>query len=414
MTIRDTLRAEVSVLKLSLVSSLGVATAIAGCAPTVRTFEGVGGGETSSSSTATSSSSTTSSSTTSTTSSSTTSTTSSSGVSSSSSGGGPKTATYPVAPSAGNFMWQGVQDQFLDQDSQPCKARVTIAAGDQATCFVGANGNLYCAGQIDVTNYGSKFVDTGVAGVEQILMSPTFNAANHNSICVVRSNKGGECWGSDNDQGQFADGNKNASPLPVSWGGILDMHRLATGTWDSICGLTNSGKAYCAGYSFGATAIASPGIHQNLFVDTFGMINTDSTTVLRVPNSRAECKIGADGYECGGTTPYGMPGTVVDGTVQGGGASGRACWLSSDGKVTCTPWSPGMPGPPIFGSMFTAMPVLAISGNFYSDDICGVYSDGSIACMGKNAHGELGTGDTAPVGAEKIVAPPGTIDVTCK
>jgi hypothetical protein len=225
----------------------------------------------------------------------------------------------------------------------------------------------------------------------------------------VATGRGGECWGSDNDQGEFGDGTKVGSTDPVAWGSHTDLHRLATGTWDQICGLTDGGDAYCAGYGFDTTPVAQ-GAHTSVYVDTFGQANFDSATVVRVPNSRTECKITVDGFACGGPAPYGNGGQVVDGTVQ----DGRACWLESDGKVTCTPWSFGPPGAPVFAPTFTARPVLAIAANFYSDAICAVYDDGSIACMGKNDHGQLGTGDTAYVSAETIVAPPGTIDTTCK
>jgi hypothetical protein len=191
------------------------------------------------------------------------------------------------------------------------------------------------------------------------------------------------------------------------------MHRLGTGTWDQICGITSTGEVYCAGFNIGVTPVAK-GTHQNFYVDTFGTLNTDSTTVLRVPNSRAECQVKTTGYQCGNLS-YGQAGKVVDGTVQGASpTNGTSCFLDTAGTVTCNPWSPGPQPTPTNMPAFTAMPVLAIAGNFYSDDLCAVYNDGSIACKGSNKHGELGTGNTQAVNSETIVAPAGTIDVTCK
>jgi hypothetical protein len=321
----------------------------------------------------------------------------------------------PVAPSAGSFAWQGVQDQFVGEDMMPCTARVTIAASDQAMCFVGANGDLYCAGQLYTTDFGTTFMDTGHPGVEQILMSATFNTANNNAICVVVTGHGGECWGSVNDHGQFGDGTMAGSATPVPWGMFPDLHRIATGTWDQICGITTGGAVYCAGLDFAATPVSEGGGHTSAYVDTFGMLHLDSPTVLRVTNSYAQCQISTDGYDCNGPAPFGTAGAVVDGTVGGANPmAGRACWLDNAGRVTCTPWSPGPPATPVEAPMFTAMPVLEIAGNAYTDSLCAVYNDGSISCVGTNDMGQLGTGDTTYVSSETIVAPPGTIDVTCQ
>jgi hypothetical protein len=314
-------------------------------------------------------------------------------------------------------MWQGVQDQFRDANNQPCQMRIAIAMGDQATCFVASDGNLHCAGQLDTHDFGTTFVDTGISGVQQILMSPTFNAPNHDSLCVAKD-QGAECWGSANDWGQFGDGNENAAPNPVSWG-TVDVHRLATGTWDQICGLTSMGEAYCAGYSFGELPLFESGGHQSLFVDTSGMVNLDDAGVLRAVNSRTEATVTPNGFESQGVT-YGAPGKVVDGTVQGmvfmaPPMGGRGCWLDDTGHVTCFSWSLGPPmANPMTWPMFQAQPVLALAGNFYSDGLCAVYADGSVACIGSNTHGELGTGDHSPLSVETVVAPPGSLDVTCQ
>ncbi|XYI01261.1 hypothetical protein ACMHYB_16505 [Sorangium sp. So ce1128] len=63
--------------------------------------------------------------------------------------------------------------------------------------------------------------------------------------------------------------------------------------------------------------------------------------------------------------------------------------------------------------LFTQRPALAIAGNFYTDSLCAVYDDGSISCFGSNDHGQLGVPD-AQLTAEKIVQPPGSVDVSCK
>jgi len=321
---------------------------------------------------------------------------------------------FPVAPSAGDFMWPSLQERFRRSDGTTCTGRIAIAVGDQAVCYAGPGGELRCAGAIYTHSYGSSFVATGETGVDEIAISPTFNAADGNNICIHKTDHTMACMGANTPTGTLGTGDTASIASFTAWQ-VGDVVRM-TGWSDTMCALDGTGQVWCAGYGHTPTPATDGATgHYFMFVDSFGMLNVDGTTVFRAADGTV-CDVEADGLHCSAPMASmlsGTAGAVVDGAAiqpPGGPAMGDppVCWLESSGEVRC-----GVSG--ISQQMFTAAgPILALAGSFYSDTLCAVANDGSLWCKGTNMHGELGTGSTTAVTTETQILPPGTFDLTCQ
>jgi hypothetical protein len=345
-------------------------------------------------------------------------------------------ASLPVAPDATHFMWQGVQTSFLDGTGQPCTGHVAIGVGDQAVCYASPAGELRCAGRIYTHDFGPAFTTVeGVEGVEQILVSSTFNSEDHDAVCVKTKAGEARCMGNDDDWGQFGTGATGPSNGFVFFGQVDDVVAIATGTWDQLCAVTKESGVFCAGYGFGTSPVSVASSATSFWVDTFGTARADDPSIYRAANSRTDAWVDANGgvFDFPPTYPgapspalYGPPGHVVDVTGNAlytppgtGFPQPRSCWLDDAGAAWCAASDPNalpspMPAPPVTTQVFTAHKVLALAGNFYATTLCAVYDDGSIACNGDNGAGQLGLDAPSYVDTETVVQPPGTIDLRCK
>ncbi len=302
----------------------------------------------------------------------------------------------PLAPTADLPMYQGGQRDFRTQRGGTCKGRVAAAMASTGFCFLAADDRVKCAGLIAGIDHGARPTDIGQTGVEQIMLF-FFD----DGMCVTKTDHTVHCMGT--NQNAFG---TTISPTFARWTARSDLAAIASGTWDQICGITLTGQVYCGGlgnpnYGNPPIAVGQPG-QRRVWVDTSGAARLSDAAVLRAGESRTECTVRANGLVCGGTSFGPMNGTVVNGSRSSSAQGDFTCWLDSAGTVGCTT-----------GPRFEAGKVLHLAASYYTDSLCAIYNDGSIWCVGSNSNGKLGTGDTAPLATETMVAPPGTAHVRC-
>jgi hypothetical protein len=321
------------------------------------------------------------------------------------------TGILPVAPSATSFMWPSVQSLFHRADGTTCSGSATVAVNDRAVCYVGVDDDVHCAGAIYSHTF-SGFVALGRHGVDQILLSPTFNSAIGNSICIHETAGTVRCMGQNTYYGAFATGTTDSSDTFVQWSSMTNLAHFG-GSIDTRCALDTAGKVYCAGYNVGATATrqdTGAGGHVSFWITSFGALRIDDPAVFRASNV-SPCQVQADGLHClapGVAALSGTSGTVVDGTITatlGAPDQGATCWLDSSGRVFCTTATTAQ-------RFACAPPMLALAGSFYADAQCAVSNDGALWCSGSNSHGELGIAGAAPDDVQ--VQPPGSVKIECR
>lgn len=313
----------------------------------------------------------------------------------------------PVPPTAASFGWQGLQKQFKRSDGSTCTGAVTIAMGDQAVCFVAADDSLRCAGRVYMKTFGTTFVDTGQKQVDQILLSPTFNIASGNQMCIHKTGGVVMCTGY---------GNVVKAADFTQWGTKTDWAAISTGTFDQLCGIDRAGQVYCSGFGLGNTPLVQDGSrsHTYFWQSTNGALHFDEADVFRASAGRAECRVGSKGLDCP-RSDFGIVGTIVDGSMVESTSPERmddTCWLTQDGKVSC--WRMDRMDVGRLESAFTGGTVLALAANLYTDSMCAVFNDGSLHCVGSNTQGKLGNGTIGTIATETMVQPPGTVRIDCR
>ncbi|MBN2084619.1 MAG: hypothetical protein JW748_05290 [Anaerolineales bacterium] len=183
-------------------------------------------------------------------------------------------------------------------------------------------------------------------------------AAGWSHACALLSGGGLECWGS-NTKGQLGDGTTTESLSPVAVLGLAEGVKAVAAGHRHTCALMETGGVKCWGEN------ASGGLG-------------DGTTINR-------------------SIPVDVPGLEAGVKAVAAGA-GHTCALMQDGSVKCWGWNPSgqlgngtqtnglLPGD--VGGL--SGPVRAVAAG--DQHTCALLEDGSAACWGANASGQLGDG----------------------
>lgn len=277
-----------------------------------------------------------------------------------------------------------------------------ISAGGYHTCATLQGGTIAC--------WGDNIAPHLVAGITTAIQV----AAGDGHDCAVLANGTVACWGANGD-GELDNGTTTSSATPVLASGITTATQVTVGSAHT-CAVLQSGAVSCWGYGFyGQLGNDHTGTTASSLVPVpvvgISAGNPASQVVAGRFNTCALMRNGS--VSCWG---YGIFGQLGDGlqvndpdpaTVHGisnakavGAGSDHACAARADGGLSC--WGTDFNGE--IGDGGTTQMVLEpanvnlIGGvtqvDAGSNDTCARRADGTVACWGLGAHGEIGDGAT--------------------
>ncbi len=316
----------------------------------------------------------------------------------------------------------------------PCSAKpvrvsgglsfTVISAGNNFTCGVTSVGTAYCwgagaQGQLGTGEQSSSDRPERVA-VEGVTF--TTISAGHSHACALSTSGAAYCWGS-NAGGRLGTGASltggRTAPAPVA--GALAFRTISAGYYHT-CGVTRAGVTYCWGRNdqgeTGNGATTAHGLPARVSGDFAGRLvsaavqfdyscalGRDSALYCWGANCYGQLGVDSTTEQCG--TPA-MPCSSTPKAVHAAGAfqavSGffnHACALSAAGQVSC--WgsndqgqlgngsSSGQSNTPAAVAGTAAYKAVAVGRQFS----CAITTDGAAQCWGRNAEGQLGSGDVA-------------------
>ena len=318
--------------------------------------------------------------------------------------GPPAFGSSPVSPPSAAFGWGKNSGALGDgtntgsnlpvavstTNPQPA-TYVDISGGGDHSCGIASTGVAYCwgvgaFGRLGTGNTSSTTVPTPVVTAGALPDTYKDIEAGEVFSCGIGIDDSVYCWGM-NDEGQLGIGTTTGSsnvPVPVlagqSPGQFTD---LAVGAFHA-CAIATDQHAYCWGYNgFG-----------NVGAGTGTLKNPSPLAVLVGPS----------------------PGTFTSITA----GDHRTCAIGTDSRAYC--WGSGTQGGNGNGastddSVMVQVSAGASSGLFSGvapggDQTCGVSTSGAAFCWGRNASGQLGTGNTTPASVPVAVTTAGALPDT--
>ncbi len=308
--------------------------------------------------------------------------------------------------------------ETLDSGDAGPSPAVAVAAGEEQSCAVTADGNAWCwsgtAARVQVPTLTGNVKAVSAGGGPLFAQNPVAFA------CAVTTAGGVWCWG-DNSQGELGNGTTTNSTVPTPVSGLSSgVIAVSAGPDYSACAVTGDGNVWCWG-SNGADVLGDAG-SSLVPVKLSGF--TGAVSAVSVGYVSACAIVAGGGVECWGTNTDGQLGNGSKATslapVQVTGITSGATAIAVGTTYACAVVSGGVQcwGNNGFGASSVPAPVTGLAsgatavsigaaGGVTNDTTCAIVS-GGVQCWGDNTYGELGdnstTNSAVPVAASVLTS----------
>lgn len=308
---------------------------------------------------------------------------------------------------------------------------VAVTAGWGHTCILTEEGGVKCWGR---NKYGELGDGTNQRSSEPVDVSGLASgvvaiAAGDDHTCAVNAQGGVKCWGY-NNFGQLGDGTTETRNVPV------DIPRLSGGVTSIAAGAaytcagTIRGEVMCWGNNeLGQLGDGSDAPSRGTPDVVSGL--TDGITALAAKGGHSCIINGSGGIQCWGQNKYGQLGdgtakdqftpvkvTGLDGAVSIIAAGwNQSCGVLAGGVLNCWGWNYyGQLGDDSIVSRLQPVSVKGLTGKTIAVDgggghTCALMGDGTVYCWGFNKSGQLGDhtnlDSSLPVKVDGITGPGG-------
>ena len=253
---------------------------------------------------------------------------------------------------------------------------VAIDTGAFHTCAVTRDHRVYCWGS---NGYGQLGIGSSASQASPVLVTLAPSAAVVSDVtaggfttCVSMSNGTAQCWGR-NQYGEVGDATRTMRNTPTPVTGITDALDIDAGT-NHVCVLRSVGRAQCWGRS------ADGRTGDPTFADVAEISAGGAHTCMRTT---------VGGLRCWGLNNYGQltPNNIDAGIVRVSAGGAHTCVATDGGIVRC--W-----GDASFGQLGLANVVVegrsvleAVAGTRHT---CARLDDSSVWCWGDSVAGQAG------------------------
>ena len=295
---------------------------------------------------------------------------------------------------------------------------VSVAAGMRHTCALLASGGVRCWGAGSFGQMGNNLVPFRSGPVATAPVSPSIAvgavelAAGDNFTCALLSDATVSCWGQ-GSKGQLGNGSTGNSAVPVAVAATDTFVAIGAGS-NHACGILAGGGVKC----WGSNIVAQLGQPAPAFSALPLSVPVVPLIVEIAAGQDHTCAVIVGGeVQCWGGNGFGQHG---DGTTRGSGFSAAqgiggtflARGVSAGNQFTCAHrgngsaacWGAGAQGQLGNGANVSSLNPVAVSGLTLVTAIsagsgshaCSVDVNGRAQCWGDNSRGQLGNASLTP------------------